>query len=117
MAFLTYERLFDLIPETNEFDANEFERYEYIASHIIKSLLGYQIEDLTSVSEFIKTQIETAVAVQIDYLYENEGATLGGSSFSLGKFSYGGSAGGESLAVAPVVFTLLEPTGLMYRGI
>lgn len=75
-----------------------------------------------------RTAAQNAVCAQAEFILENGGVsalseTTDGGSVSLGKFSYsgGGSSGnsgssaGNSLCGQALV--LLEPTGLLYRGV
>lgn len=74
--------------------------------------------------ETLRKPLYSAVCAQADYISENGGiAALSesdfGGSVSLGRFSYsGGSEGGGSLCgLSPQAASLLECTGLLYRGV
>lgn len=77
-----------------------------------------------------RTAAQNAVCAQAEYILENGGVsalseTTDGGSVSLGKFSYsgGGSPAGSSSGGSAVnslcgqALALLEPTGLLYRGV
>lgn len=77
--------------------------------------------------ETLQKPLYSAVCAQADYIGENGGISAlsesnSGGSVSLGKFSYsaggGGSEGGGSLlALCPQAVSLLECTGLLYKGV
>ena len=77
--------------------------------------------------ETLQNPLYSAVCAQADYIGENGGISAlsesnSGGSVSLGKFSYsaggGGSEGGGSLlALCPQAVSLLECTGLLYKGV
>lgn len=64
-----------------------------------------------------------AVCAQAELILENGGVsalseTTDGGSVSLGKFSYSGSSGGSAVnLLCGQALALLEPTGLLYRGV
>ncbi len=75
-----------------------------------------------------RTAAQNAVCAQAEFILENGGVsalseTTDGGSVTLGKFSYSGggisgnsgSSAGNSLCGQALV--LLEPTGLLYRGV
>lgn len=70
----------------------------------------------------------SAVCAQADYISENGGISAlsesnSGGSVSLGKFSYSTGSGGSSegggplLSLCPQAVSLLEATGLLYKGV
>lgn len=77
--------------------------------------------------EALQRPLYSAVCAQADYIGENGGISAlsesnSGGSVSLGKFSYsaggGGSEGGGSLCgLCPQAVSLLECTGLLYKGV
>ena len=74
--------------------------------------------------ETLKKPLYSAVCAQADYIAENGGVAAlseqnSGGSVTLGKFSYsGGSEGGGSLlSLCPQAVSLLECTGLLYKGV
>ncbi len=84
----------------------------------------------STVPEVWRTAAQNAVCAQAEFILENGGVsalseTTGGGSVSLGKFSYsgGGSPAGSSSGGSAVnslcaqALALLEPTGLLYRGV
>lgn len=85
----------------------------------------------STVPEAWRTAAQNAVCAQAEFILENGGVpalsdTADGGAVSLGKFSYsgGGSAAGRSSAGGSAVnllcgqaLALLEPTGLLYRGV
>lgn len=89
---------------------------------------GYTV---AATPEVWRTAAQNAVCAQAEFILENGGVpalseTTDGGSVSLGKFSYSGggtsgSAGGSgSSAVNSLcgqALALLEPTGLLYRGV
>lgn len=78
-----------------------------------------------------RTAAQNAVCAQAEFILENGGVsalseTTDGGSVSLGKFSYSGGSGspaGSSSGGSAVnslciqALALLEPTGLLYRGV
>lgn len=89
---------------------------------------GYTV---STVPEAWRTAAQNAVCAQAEFILENGGVpalseTTDGGSVSLGKFSYscgGGSPAGSSSGGSAVnslcsqALALLEPTGLLYRGV
>ena len=76
--------------------------------------------------ETLQKPLYSAVCAQADYIGENGGISAlsednSGGSVSLGKFSYSGSsdggAGGSACALCPQAVSLLECTGLLYKGV
>lgn len=79
-----------------------------------------------SAPECFRVRLEMAVCAQAEYILENGGISAlsednSGGSVSLGKFSYSGSssdgAGGSACALCRQAAGLLEPTGLLYKGV
>lgn len=74
-----------------------------------------------------RTAAQNAVCAQAEFILENGGVpalseTTDGGSVSLGKFSYSGgtsgSSGGSAVnSLCGQALALLEPTGLLYRGV
>lgn len=89
---------------------------------------GYTV---AAVPEIWRTAAQNAVCAQAEFILENGGVsalsdTAEGGSVSLGKFSYSGgsSAGGTTASgfsaanrLCGQALALLEPTGLLYRGV
>lgn len=85
---------------------------------------GYTV---ATTPEIWRTAAQNAVCAQAEFILENGGVsalseTTDGGSVSLGKFSYsggGGTASGGSAVNSLCVqaLALLEPTGLLYRGV
>lgn len=84
---------------------------------------GYTVP---TVPEVWRTAAQNAVCAQAEFILENGGVcalseTADGGSVSLGKFSYsgGGSSSGSSAvnSLCGQALALLEPTGLLYRGV
>ena len=74
--------------------------------------------------ETLKNPLYSAVCAQADYIGENGGISAlsedNSGSVSLGKFSYSGSSGGacgSACALCPQAVSLLECTGLLYKGV
>ena len=77
--------------------------------------------------EIWRTAAQNAVCAQAEFILENGGVpalseTTDGGSVTLGKFSYsggGGTASGGSAVNSLCIqaLALLEPTGLLYRGV
>lgn len=75
--------------------------------------------------ETLQKPLFSAVCAQADYIAENGGISAlsesnSGGSVSLGKFSYsGGNAegGGSLCGLCPQAASLLESTGLLYKGV
>ena len=88
---------------------------------------------VAAVPEVWRTAAQNAVCAQAEFILENGGVTAlsettDGGSVSLGKFSYsgggspaGGSSGGSGGSAVNLLcsqaLALLEPTGLLYRGV
>lgn len=85
---------------------------------------GYTV---STVPEAWRTAAQNAVCAQAEFILENGGVpalseTTDGGSVSLGKFSYSGgssgSSGGSAVnSLCAQALALLEPTGLLYRGV
>lgn len=89
---------------------------------------GYTV---STVPETWREAAQNAVCAQAEFILENGGVsalsdTADGGSVSLGKFSYSGvsSAGGTTASgfsaanrLCGQALALLEPTGLLYRGV
>lgn len=85
---------------------------------------GYTV---STVPEAWREAAQNAVCAQAEFILENGGVaalsdTADGGSVSLGKFSYSGggtTASGFSAAnrLCGQALALLEPTGLLYRGV
>lgn len=85
-------------------------------------LSGITVE---SAPECFRVRLEMAVCAQAEYILENGGVSAlseddSGGSVSLGKFSYSGSssgARGSACALCLQAASMLEPTGLLYKGV
>lgn len=85
---------------------------------------GYTV---STAPEVWRTAAQIAVCAQAEFILENGGVpalseTTDGGSVSLGKFSYSGgssgSSGGSAVnSLCAQALALLEPTGLLYRGV
>lgn len=85
---------------------------------------GYTV---STVPEAWRTAAQNAVCAQAEFILENGGVpalseTTDGGSVSLGKFSYSGGSSGSSgvsavNSLCAQALALLEPTGLLYRGV
>lgn len=85
---------------------------------------GYTV---STAPEVWRTAAQNAVCAQAEFILENGGVpalseTTDGGSVSLGKFSYSGgssgSSGGSAVnSLCAQALALLEPTGLLYRGV
>lgn len=87
---------------------------------------GYTV---STVPEVWRTAAQNAVCAQAEFILENGGVsalseTTDGGSVTLGKFSYSssggtsGSSGGSAVnSLCAQALALLEPTGLLYRGV
>lgn len=89
---------------------------------------GYTV---AATPEVWRTAAQNAVCAQAEFILENGGVpalseTTDGGSVTLGKFSYSGggtsgSAGGSGSSAGNSLcgqaLALLEPTGLLYRGV
>lgn len=78
--------------------------------------------------EVWRTAAQNAVCAQAEFILENGGVsalseTTDGGSVTLGKFSYSGggssgnSGGSAAKSLCAQALALLEPTGLLYRGV
>ena len=98
-------------------------RAELIVNHSIFPS-GYTV---STAPEPWRTAAQKAVCAQAEFILENGGVsalseTTDGGSVSLGKFSYSGgssgSSGGSAVnSLCGQALALLEPTGLLYRGV
>lgn len=79
-----------------------------------------------SAPECFRVRLEMAVCAQAEYILECGGISAlsednSGGSVSLGKFSYSGSSGGGAVssacALCPQAAVMIEPTGLLYKGV
>lgn len=85
---------------------------------------GYTV---ATAPEVWRTAAQNAVCAQAEFILENGGVpalseTTDGGSVTLGKFSYSGgssgTAGGSAVnSLCSQALALLEPTGLLYRGV
>lgn len=85
---------------------------------------GYTV---ATAPEVWRTAAQNAVCAQAEFILENGGVpalseTTDGGSVSLGKFSYSGggvtASGGAAVnSLCSQALALLEPTGLLYRGV
>ena len=85
---------------------------------------GYTV---STMPEVWRTAAQNAVCAQAEFILENGGVpalseTTDGGSVSLGKFSYSGGSSGSSgvsavNSLCAQALALLEPTGLLYRGV
>ena len=91
---------------------------------------GYTV---SAVPEVWRTAAQNAVCAQAEFILENGGVsalseTTDGGSVTLGKFSYSGggspaggssgnSGGSAANSLCAQALALLEPTGLLYRGV
>lgn len=87
----------------------------------------------STVPEVWRTAAQNAVCAQAEFILENGGVsalseTTDGGSVTLGKFSYSGggspaggssgnSGGSAANSLCAQALALLEPTGLLYRGV
>ena len=75
--------------------------------------------------EALQRPLYSAVCAQADYIGENGGISAlsesnSGGSVSLGRFSYSGGSsegGGSLFSLCPQAVSLLECTGLLYKGV
>lgn len=98
------------------------------ASETIDILTGYRVTQMNIIklAPFVQEQIKKATAAQVEYLIVNGESNGMGSSqlgqVTAGNFSYGDKAGKEDISrsgmmTSQLVISLLEPTGLLYRGV
>lgn len=97
------------------------------ASRQIDTLIGYKLEglDFNSLAPFILSNLQLAVASQVEYLATNgetsASITEGSDSFSVGNYSESGSGGNTQntnvVKYASDVRGYLAPTGLLYAGV
>lgn len=101
----------------------DFSTFEMRSSEMIDEITSYRMDpdSLLLEPEDIKTRFKNAVCAQIEYISENGGSEVYTSdniqSAGLGKFNYSSSGSAGSKAIAPMVCTYLNPTGLLYRGL
>jgi hypothetical protein len=103
---------------------SDFVRYETRAAEAVDSMTRYVVaqKGLVAFDDFTQQQFKKAVAAQAEF-YTLEGievATQGVSqaSFTVGKVSVEGSTpNGANTLICAKACQLLEPTGLLYRGV
>ena len=93
-------------------------RAEIIVNNAVM-MSGFTVE---TAPETLQKPLYSAVCAQADYIGENGGISAlsesnSGGSVSLGKFSYSAGGGGSLLALCPQAVSLLECTGLLYKGV
>ena len=125
MAYVTLNYYRDIYKGESVSDEN-FPPLCRRAEGIIEEMTLYRVTPVTflAMTEDIQSRIQNAVCAQIEYLDANGGPELDhGANFqsgSLGKFSFGRSAGMSGSTnqpiCAPEAFRYLAPTGLLYRG-
>lgn len=102
----------------------DWDSLEAKAETLIDTLTG--LSDYSDCPESVITAVKNAVCAQVDYMdYEGVQVGLVGtseSSYTLGKIRVDGertTASGSVSAsmICPLVRAILEPTGLLYRGI
>ncbi|GGE47673.1 hypothetical protein GCM10011391_28060 [Pullulanibacillus camelliae] len=106
---------------------SQIEKYIERASDIIDQVTNYILQgmEFDRFAEFIQTQVKKACASQVEFYVINDGdsglnAGEDYSNFRIGSFDYskgGASKNKQADRVSPAVWTYLEPTGLLYRGI
>jgi hypothetical protein len=121
-AYYTDEYIGETIAES------DFTRYLNRAEEAVDILTAFTIRQngIDAYDAFTQTQIKKAVAAQVEY-YVLEGIDIatGGKTatgFTVGKVSVqgGGSVGnsnGATTIACPKAIAMLEPTGLLYRGV
>ena len=108
-------------------DEGEFPQLEAQAERLIDSVIGYAIKSgkIQTNSQMVQDLVKDAICSQIDYIgYYGQEVMLSGEKaggFTVGKVSVqsGGSAElkAQNNSLCPMAKTLLEQTGLMFRGI
>ena len=81
---------------------------------------GYTV---AATPEVWRTAAQNAVCAQAEFILENGGVSALSETVTLGKFSYSGggssgnSGGSAANSLCAQALALLEPTGLLYRGV
>lgn len=129
MAYITYADYTALYgtPPINEQD---FPMYAQQASDLIDSMTQYRIAQCGGISAlppWIQELVQKATAAQVLYFTQIGLETVltgqAGQSFTVGKVSVSGGALSSTttkpgaLMVSPFALSLLEQTGLMFRGV
>lgn len=127
MPYLTYDEYKTL--GFVEVDKNEFEKLIKKASAILNNVTNhfYVNNDIDNDNEWRANQFKHALASQIQYFKETGASSHYGlnkkpQSFSAGRTSVSMSSrqsatSNETPVVANEVYTYLEGTGLLYRGV
>lgn len=92
-------------------------RLDYLALEELKNILTKDIplEDDDIYEDFLKALME-----QIKFFYDNDDMlTIGGSGYSLGKFSEGSNASAKynQSRISPMAYAILLNAGLLYSGL
>ena len=96
-------------------------RAEIIVNNAV-TMSGVTVE---TAPDTLQKPLYSAVCAQADYISENGGISAlsesnSGGSVSLGRFSYSGGSsegGGSLFSLCPQAVSLLECTGLLYKGV
>lgn len=129
MAYITYDQYVDIYGDP-PIDEADFPVYAGLASDLIDTITQYRIiqgGDLPALPQWVQQIVQKAAAAQVLYFSQIGLETVltgqTGQSFTAGKVSFSGDGLSNSgltaaqLMVSPQTRTLLEQTGLMYRGV
>ena len=129
MAYITYEQYVTLYG-ASAISQEDFPIYAQRASDLIDSITQYRIPrsgGISALAAWVQELIQNAAAAQVLYFSQLglESILTGqtGQSFTVGKVSVsgGGLANGNmtgaQLMVSPLAVSLLEQTGLLFRGV
>lgn len=120
MAYLTYEE-FCSYPLGVTVTEAEFPTLEFYAEIQIDRITYGHID-----KESPPPEVKKAMAIQTAFLAQNGGSelVLNGTSLlseSIGSYSYSssgeGQAGSKAPPVNPIVYDVLQPTGLLFAGV
>lgn len=129
MAYITYDE-YVAIYGTPIITEEEFPVYAGLASDQIDTITQFRIPrggGISALAPWVQELVKKAAAAQVLYYSELGLETVltgqTGQSFTVGKVSVsgGGSSGGNmtgaQLMISPLAKSLLEQTGLMFRGV
>lgn len=129
MAYITYEE-YAALYGTPSVSEEEFAVYAQQASGLIDSVTQYRIVQrggISALPSWMQELVRKAAAAQVLYFIQLglETALTGqaGQSFTVGKVSVSGGSlsngnlTGAQLMISPQAQSLLEQTGLMFRGV
>lgn len=108
-------------------DKNELNAIMRRAEAVVDGAIFLSGITVRSAPECLRERLKMAVCAQAEYIIESGGISAlnednSGGSVSLGKFSYSAAspveaADGSACALCRQAVNMLEPTGLLYKGV